>query len=201
MSDKNFEIGQVVYILSEQAQTILPGMVVEECVVKKLSGNSISWKVKVGAGEKAKLFDSAKIKGEVYGSLEEVRTVMTQRLTDFVNNLTKEAEQRVEKWYGKEIAERQKTLEPLSVSNDPDDKIDPDLLLSSLENTAPTPKFHSPAPSTPSYPSQVTNKDLAKERLRALATPPEEELAQNGAVFVLDDKGNRIPVKLPPNLS
>lgn len=200
MGDKNFEIGQVVYILSEQAQTILPGMVVEECVVKKLSGNSVSWKVKVGAGDKAKLFDSAKIKGEVYGSLEEVRTVMTQRLTDFVNNLTKEAEQRVEKWYGKEIAERQKVLEPLSVSNDPDDKIDPDLLLSSIENTAPAPKFHTTA-STPPQPAPVTNRELAKEKLRALATPPEEELVQNGAVFVVDDKGNRIPVKLPPNLS
>jgi hypothetical protein len=194
LSEKNFEIGQVVYILSEQAQTILPGVVVEECVVKKLSGNSVSWKVKVGAGDKAKLFDSAKIKGEVYGSLDEVRVVMTERLNKFVEDLTQAAEDRVEKWYGKEIAERERNNHSfVSQSNDPDDKIDPDVLLSSIENTAPAPKF------TPEASRAPVPKSSMRDHLRNLATPPDEDLPVEGegTVFMIDAGGNRVPVRMP----
>lgn len=198
MSDKNFEIGQVVYILSEQAQTILPGMVVEECVVKKLSGNSVSWKVKVGAGERAKLFDSAKIKGEVYGSLDEVRNVMSQRLAEYVSKISKEAEDRVEKWYGKEIADREKENSSGSVVvTDPDDKLDPEALLSSIENTVPTPRFTQDAPVQRQAPVSVSN---LRNHLMNLATPPPEELKAlegEGTVFMMDNEGNRVPVRMP----
>lgn len=198
MTSRTFEIGQVVYILSEQAQTILPGMVVEECVVKKLSGNSVSWKIKVGAGDNAKLFDSAKIKGEVYGSLEEVRVVMTERLTGFIETLTKAAEVRVEKWYGKEIADREKAnVGHVSTSSDPDDKLDPDMLLSSIENNVtPAPKFSSEVPRVAHQ--QPASVDGMREKLRNLATPPPEEGEQvsEGTMFMIDAGGARIPVKM-----
>lgn len=199
MTSRTFEIGQVVYILSEQAQTILPGMVVEECVVKKLSGNSVSWKIKVGAGDNAKLFDSAKIKGEVYGSLEEVRVVMTERLTGFIVTLTQAAEARVEKWYGKEIADREKAnVGYAAPSSDPDDKLDPDMLLNSIENTStPTPKFSSEVPRMVQH--QPTSSADMREKLRNLATPPPEEgdqQASEGTMFMIDAGGARIPVKM-----
>lgn len=196
MTTKNFEIGQVVYILAEQAQTILPGLVVEECVVKKITGNSTSWKVKVGLGDRAKLFDSAKIKGELYGSLEEVKTVMTERLLAFVNNLGSEAEQRVEKWYGKEIAEKEKNaaLVPSGLrSTGVDDRIDPEALLNSLEGpSASTPKFVAEKP--------VTNPsgEGLKERLKRMALPEDEgtpDLSADGATFYVDVNGSRIPVR------
>lgn len=187
--EKNFEIGQVVYILSEQAQSILPGIIAEEVSIKKLSGNSISWKVKVGQGDKAKLFDSAKIKGDVYGSLDEVRSVMTQRLNEYIDKISSEAQTRVEKWYGKEISERQKIEQGqyMPSSSGHDDRIDPDLLLSSLENTPPTAKF------TPEANRAADPKVSLRNRLESMVSPEDEE----GSVFVTDLNGDRIPVRMP----
>ncbi len=194
MSTKNFEIGQVVYILSEQAQTILPGLVVEECVVKKITGNSTSWKIKVGHGDKAKLFDSAKINGELHGSLSEVQTVMTKRLQDYIINLVKEAEDRVEKWYGKEIADSQKaSFEAASLSSNPEDKIDPDVLLSSIEDSAPAPKFVAEKKQEP----KPQTKDGLKDHLKRMAIPDDEPVSENGSVFYVDIDGQRMPVRMP----
>lgn len=194
--EKNFEIGQVVYILSEQAQSILPGIVAEEVVIKKLSGSMVSWKVKVGQGEKAKLFDSAKIKGEVYGSLDEVRQVMTKRLNDYIEKMCQEADQRVEKWYGKEIADRQKlaqTSPSLGISSI-DDRIDPDILLSSIENVPPSPKF------TQEAMRDSDPKSALRNHLTSLAIPPpDDETPFNpgeGDMFITGPNGERIPVRM-----
>lgn len=178
--EKNFEIGQVVYILSEQAQTILPGIVAEEIVVKKLTGNNISWKIKVGAGDKARLFDSSKIKGEIYGSLEEVRQVMTSRLSEYIDKISKEAENRVVKWYGKEIAEKQKMLETNKMtSTTSDDKIDPNVLLTTIENV----------------PEVVYTKNDLRNKIRDYVIPREEE-EENGATFIQGPNGEKIPVSI-----
>ncbi len=200
-TEKNFEIGQVVYILAEQAETILPGMVVEECVVKKLSGNSISWKVKVGEGEKAKLYDTAKIRGEVYGNLAEIRTVMEQRLSAYVLSLIKEAETRVENWYGKEIAEAQKNkMEDLGFKSTGEDKIDPEVLLSTLEKTPLQSSKFTPQVEKPTLPQNLSAEER-KERLRKMAIPENEPISSavsenpNGLTFLIDANGQRIPIK------
>lgn len=196
--EKNFEIGQVVYILSEQAQTILPGIIAEEVSVKKLSGNSISWKIKVGGADKAKLFDSAKIKGEVYGSLDDVKAVMSQRLNEYISKMVVDAELRVEKWYGKEVSERQKQeygVANLSVSS-VDDRIDPDLLLSSIENAPVVPKF---TPEAPRVVQSHNPQETLRNKLTALAIPPEDEDQQEngeGAIFITGPNGEKIPVRM-----
>lgn len=193
---KNFEIGQVIYILSEQTQHILPGIVAEEVVVKKLTGNNTSWKIKVGQGDRSKLFDSAKIRGEVYGSLEEIRDVMTNRLTEYVNKLTSEASERVEKWYGKEISDRQKAmLQAATGANQQstfDDRIDPELLLNSLENTpvSTTPKFTN----DPKLDPRATLRD----NLRNMALDPilDEPQDSEGQMFIQGPNGEKIAVKI-----
>jgi len=98
---KNFQIGQIVYVLSDKAEAIVPAIVVEELVHKKLDGNSISWKVAVGPPEKKKIVASDELSGEVYTSLEEIQDVMVKRLTAFVDGLIGGARKRTEKWYGK----------------------------------------------------------------------------------------------------
>ena len=164
---KNYEIGQVVFIVPEQAQTILPGIVVEEITVRKINGNSTSWKLKVGSPEKAKIIDSEKVNGEVYGSLEEVRVVISNKLSDYLNKVTADAEGLVEKWYGKDIAEKQKNLPRISPSSLDSDLNDPDLLLSSLESGSSfVPENHNvPAPM-----KKIDSIDSAKNRLREMAT-------------------------------
>lgn len=189
--EKNFEIGQVVYILSEQAQSILPGIVAEEVVVKKLSGNTVSWKVKVGLGDRAKLFDSARIKGEVYGSLDEVREVMTKRLNEYIDKISLEAQERVEKWYGKEISERQKQMQgTYTPMSSVDDRIDPDLLLSSIENVPPAARF------TPDATRASDPRAALRNHLTALAIPEEEQTAGEGEIFITGPNGERIPVRM-----
>lgn len=194
--EKSFEIGQVVYILSEQAQTILPGLVAEELVVKKITGNSVSWKIKVGSGDKAKLFDSAKIKGEIYGSLEEVRTVMTKRLNEYIDKISTEAQQRVENWYGKEIADRQKMMQasPSAVGSGIDDRIDPELLLNAIENV--------PVQQTiPKFKPETSPKTNLRERLTDMVVdksmePGQVEDVGEGGMFVQGPNGERIRIHM-----
>lgn len=206
--EKNFEIGQVVYILSEQSQSILPGIVAEEVVVKKLSGNSVSWKIKVGHAEKAKLYDSSKIKGEVYGSLEEVREVMTKRLNEFIFKISQDAQDRVEKWYGKEIADQakhqQEILEQTRInsvvgetpSSGFDDRIDPDALLNAIENRPQAQKFI-PEPSPP----LPASKAELRQRLKEMATADDEGSGE-GEMFVSLPSGERMQVRMQkPKLS
>jgi hypothetical protein len=107
MSSKeyNFEIGQVVYLLSQNAEAIIPAVVVEEQMVKKINGNSTSWKVIVGPENNRKEFQTNSMKDELYSSLEEVRGVMLKRFNDFVEELTSKASMKTEEWYGQHIIE------------------------------------------------------------------------------------------------
>ena len=100
---RTFEIGQIVYVLSDKAEAIVPAIVVEELVHKKLDGNSISWKVAVGPPSKKKIVASDELSGEIYNSLDEIQRVMLKRLGNFVTNLIDKAHERTEAWYGKQI--------------------------------------------------------------------------------------------------
>jgi len=124
---QNFQIGQIVYVLSDKAEAIVPAIVVEELVHKKLDGNSISWKVAVGPPEKKKIVASDELSGEIYTSLDEIQNVMVKRLTSFVDNLIDGAHKRTEKWYGK-------ITKPLPEANKKSGgKIDPADLLDTID--------------------------------------------------------------------
>lgn len=179
---KVFEIGQVVYVLAEKEQIILPGIVVEEVVVKKLTGNFVSWKVKIGAAEKAKLYDTSKINGEVYGNLDELRAAMLTNFENFLNDLCKDAHLKVEKWYGKEIAERQKI--PTSLDNL--DKIDPDAMLSSLEE--PSESFH------PQHKTMPRNEREARQELKNMFVDNSVNPENDSKLFFVNPNGERIPL-------
>lgn len=124
---QNYEIGQIVYVLSDKAEAIVPAIVVEELVHKKLDGNSISWKVAVGPPEKKKIVASDELSGEIYTTLEELQSAMIKRLTSFVDNLVDGARHRTEKWYGK-------ITKPIpEVSEKSGGKIDPADLLDTID--------------------------------------------------------------------
>src|SRR5690606_25928254 len=129
MSEKkqqSFRIGQIVYVLSEKAEAIVPAIVVEEMVVKKLDGSSVSWKVAVGPPGKKKIVASHDISGDVFMSLDEIKEVMTKRLAAYVDNLIGEARQRTESWYGKQIEQPEQ-------EESSNRKIDPASLIDSIE--------------------------------------------------------------------
>ena len=195
---RNYEIGQVVYVLAEQTQTILPGIVVEEVIVKKLSGNSVSWKIKVGQGDRAKLYDSAKINGEVYGSLDEVREQTLKQLSSFVAKMCSEAEERVEKWYGKDIADKQRQLQGVLGPEIAEDKIDPDAMLSSIgETKQETPGNAKPKSMLLSQPPQEPSS--LRQKLESMVIDKSDMMDNpgEGEMFINGPNGERIPVKVP----
>lgn len=99
---KNFDIGQLVYILSDKKESIIPGIVVEKAIIETLSGNSVSWKMKIGPEGNAQIINTNEINSEIYGSLEEASNVLRLRLNDFIQQLVVQAQNRSLDWYKKE---------------------------------------------------------------------------------------------------
>ena len=190
MNDKSsLSIGQIVYILSDKAQSVVPAIVVEEVIVKKLQGNQVSWKVSIGPKDNNRIVDSNRINGELFHSLEEVRNVLMERFTDFVNNLCSETEKRTETWYGKR---------PEFLSNNDEGKIDPENIISSIED-----KMNSNLQITQSKPKINKEKNVffakspqeeARERLKNMLQDDEDEMAND------DPTTEKQVVKMPgPN--
>lgn len=96
----NYNIGQIIYVLSNKTQTVLPGIVREEIHYRSLDGENISYKIAIGPHNKQRVVDLSSVDGEVYGSLEEVRNVLIGKLTAFVDDLCETTNDRVNQWYG-----------------------------------------------------------------------------------------------------
>lgn len=122
--NSSLEIGQIIYVLSNKAQKIIPAIVVEEITVKTIEGNQSSWKVSVGPQGKEKTIDSKRLDGELYGSIEEVQGVLKDRLNTFIDQIVSDAQKKVSAWYGT------KTNALASTRNeDPNEKVDPESLV------------------------------------------------------------------------
>lgn len=120
-NNTTLQIGQIIYVLSNKAQKIIPAIVVEEVTIKKLDGNETSWKVSVGPTGKEKIIDSKRLDGELYANLDEVQSILKQRLDDFISTIVSEAEKRATAWYGTKTKIAEHVRE--------EDKIDPDSLV------------------------------------------------------------------------
>jgi hypothetical protein len=94
-----YNIGQIIYVLSNKTQTVLPGIVREEIYHRSLDGENISYKIAIGPQGKQRVVDLSSVDGEVYGSLDEVREVLIGKLTSFVDDLCATTNERVNQWY------------------------------------------------------------------------------------------------------
>lgn len=174
---QNYQIGQIVYIMSDKAEAIVPAIVVEELIHKRLDGDSISWKVAVGPVEKKKIVASDDLSGEIYTSLEEIRNVMSARLSDYIDNLLSKAVKRTESWYGKQLPKP--TSESLSLQED--GKIDPVSLVESIEGRE-------------NYDNFVTTP--GQEVFAKQQPPPRQQQQQ---VSAMDNFGEGIKITAPIN--
>jgi len=119
-----FQIGHVIYVLSNKTQSILPGIVLEEIYHKRLDGSTFSYKIAIGPPGKQKVIDLTKVDGEVYGSLDNIKEVLVAKLTSFVDDLCTETAKRVEAWYG----DQQNSATNVSSG----EKVDPSVLLNEV---------------------------------------------------------------------
>ena len=175
--EKSLQIGQVIYVLSNVKQKIVPAIVVEEIVVKKIDGNQVSWKVSVGPPGKEKIVDSNRLDGDIYSSLDEIRDVLYKRLSSFLDDLVAEAEKRVESWYGHQVSKGSSVSESSNVSSGREpDKIAPENLLTEFES-------HSASKITQhAVALQNQEKEKAREELRKKLSGEEPE-TQNGTIL------------------
>ena len=95
----SYQIGQVIFVLSNKTQTVLPGIVREEIHYRSLDGENVSYKIAIGPANKQRVVDLSSVDGEVYGSLDEVREVLIGKLTAFVDDLCATTNERVNQWY------------------------------------------------------------------------------------------------------
>jgi hypothetical protein len=207
---QGYTIGQIVYILSNKGQSILPAMIVEQQTVTTLSGKKVSWKLAIGAKDNPekpqRIADSGQINGEIYSSLDEVKAVLERKLKSFIEQITIQAQKRTEAWYGsqlKNVAEKPKN-KPAA-----EERIDPEDLLDDLDENetleAGMAHIQTPANNVSNLPETVQKESL-QNRLRDLATPTDEEMDQvseksssNSAVpmgFIEGPDGQKIPVNL-----
>lgn len=99
----NFTIGQVVYVLSNKNQSIVPAMIVEESVITTLEKKIVSWKLAIGSkrsDKPQKIVESTKVDGEIYSDLSAVHTILKNRLMNFLNTTISEVQKREKVWYG-----------------------------------------------------------------------------------------------------
>lgn len=170
---RSYAIGQVVFVLSENAQKIVPVRIVEEITIKKLDGNHTTFKVAVGPKGKEKVVESARLNGELYTTLDEIKEVLKKRLSAFLNQIITDAEDRTLKWYG------QQQNKEISAEPTDDSKIDPENLLDSFDD--------SNKQKSPLSKKQLTQEELRKELRRNLSEPDE----------LLDTGEDRGMVELP----
>lgn len=95
----SYQIGQIIFVLSNKTQTVLPGIVREEIHYRSLDGENVSYKIAIGPANKQRVVDLSSVDGEVYGSLDEVREVLINKLTAFVDDLCATTNERVNQWY------------------------------------------------------------------------------------------------------
>jgi hypothetical protein len=192
---QSFSIGQVVYILSNKGQSLLPAMVVEESIIKSLEGTSSSWKLAIGKTNNPekpqKIVDSTRINGEIYASLDAVHKVLHERLVEFITDLVNSAKRREELWYGTLKQKSNVKKEPAGANGE--QQYEPEDLIEEIEGAV-VPDG-SPAPVV----APSSNTDALREKIKNLATPDgnEDPIATPDASFVIEGpEGTRIPVKV-----
>ena len=120
----SYSIGQIIYVVSNKTQTVLPGIVQEEIHYRSLNGENISYKIAIGPTNKQRVVDLSSLDGEVFGSLDEVRSVLVAKLTAFVDDLCATTNERVSQWYNSATRSAQ--------PNTPVGRLDPSDLLNEV---------------------------------------------------------------------
>ena len=138
-SQQAYNIGQVIYVLSNNLRSIVPAIISEEDTrkIKKLDGTHeiTIYKVLVGPKDKRRTVELNKIDGEVFESLDSLKEHLSSNLMSLVNDLIKNAQAKVSNWYGA-LADNQTVVEQDDIrqGQTTDGKIDPEQLISSVSS-------------------------------------------------------------------
>lgn len=200
---RTYNIGQIIYILSNKSQSVVPAIVAEEDTrkVKKLDGihEVVNYKLCIGPKDRQRVVELSRIDGEVFESLDSIRETLIGRLTAFVDELVKSTQGNVMNWYG--VTADNQALEAGDGINTGGDKFDPGQLVHAVNNNLPL------SPNTNQHPLQLQNgiqgsmnpHNSLRDNLRAMVEEDDgmQGLGLNGSpqMIIMPD-GTRVPVKL-----
>lgn len=97
MQKASYKVGQIIYVLTSKETKIYPVQVVEEIIKRSITGESTSYIVKVGKGNK--LLPISDIQGELFEDVESLREVLSKRIINTVNNIVNESIEKASEWY------------------------------------------------------------------------------------------------------
>ena len=86
-----YRVGQVLFVILNKRQQVIPVQVNEQVVRRSLSGEDVSYTVLIPAKENDKLYNLDEVDGDVYESIEEVRQVMHEHASSIINSITDKA--------------------------------------------------------------------------------------------------------------
>lgn len=171
----NYKIGQVIYILSKDTNTVLPVVVREEIYHRSIDGESVNYRLGIGPSGNQKIVDLTSIKGEAFGSLDEVKEHLLKQQTAVIDNVCYEAAQRVSAWYGG-VTQRQ----PVADKEQQPTGFSPDQLLNQVDGPKAIPASkvsipeHLPGVTGPVPQSKEGARKQLRESLKKNMMDPED---------------------------
>jgi len=202
MSDqsKDFNIGQVVYVLSNKTQAIVPALIIEETTIKALSKKEVTWKVAIGpSGSKQKIIQASDLNGELFASLGAVEAYLQARLNGFIKKVVDDATKNENNWYRsmKPKVDPKTAVAPPPVPKEKT-KLDPESILSEFDGSlaAEHPQVsESFQQNLESYTEEQRSETL-RQKLRNSIAPSAEDL--KGDVEMMPD-GNTVHTIMAPD--
>lgn len=98
MINKQYTVGQILYLLPENKISVIPIQVVEEIKKKTLKGEEVSYVVRYSSNEN-EITDISNVKGELFDCSDNVKVALIERSTVALNDLVDGAVSQAGKWY------------------------------------------------------------------------------------------------------
>lgn len=186
--NSSLAIGQIVYILSDKTQTILPAKIVEKTVIQTLNDDKVSWKLAIGFGAKQKIVDSKRIKGEIFENLNDIEKLLTEKLGTFINKIMRQAQAWEQQWYETPKNKKEEKENSQASEENDQEKIDPESLINDFDIPLPT----NNSPITESSNERLSPEEQ-RERLRNMVADDDEE--EPKTTYITPD-GEKVPINL-----
>lgn len=115
MTKKGYTIGQVIFVISNHENRVMPLQIIEEVVRKTIEGEEVSYTVRSGEEAIQPLPKNA----EVFETLGQVKDAMIKRATSAIDGMLATALRSAEELFGhKEILSLKKPVQPIKKQQD-----------------------------------------------------------------------------------
>ena len=94
-----YDVGQIVFVISDKHKKVLPVRVVEQVVRRTLDGETVEYKVR-GGSDKSQTYTLSSIGSQHFSSAEDVKNYMYENATTTINEIVGAALKSAQSKYG-----------------------------------------------------------------------------------------------------